>query len=140
MANNYTEGSCMLVIPEDKREQAQVILDREIKDLEETGDEYCGCLADLDGNGVWFRSDESMTPEHVAIIARALIEELEIDEPFICSWAHTCSKLRQDEFGGGAFAMRRGHDTYWIDAAQAAWNHIRNIQQGETDDNGNKID
>jgi hypothetical protein len=122
MANNYCEGSSLLEIPEDKLEKAQVIIDRVVDELEndEEGDGYCGCLAELQTNGVWFHGDESMNPDHAEIIASALVEELELDGKFTCSWAYTCSKPRLDEFGGGAFCIERGKPTRWIDAVNEA--------------------
>ena len=122
MANNYCEGSSFLKVPEDKLEKAQVIIDRVEAEMEndENGDGYCGCQAELEKTGVWFHGDESINVEHAEIIARALVEELELDGKFTCSWAYTCSKPRIDEFGGGAFCIERGKDTRWVDAASEA--------------------
>jgi hypothetical protein len=121
MANNYLESSSFLKLPEEKIEQAKVIVDRVIKELEESEEEYCGCNVKVESEGVWFGGDEYCNVEHVEQIAKALVEELEIDEPFFCSWAYTCSKPRVDEFGGGAFVVQRGKETYWIDAM----NHVQ---------------
>jgi hypothetical protein len=118
MANNYCEGSSFLAIPKDKIGRAQAIIDKVEEELNRYG--YCECQAEVMDDGVWFHGDESMDPEHVAEFARDLIEELEIDEPFYCSWAYTCSKPRVDEFGGGAFVIVRGKKTYWCDAM----NHV----------------
>ena len=121
MANNYLEYSAFLEIPPAKIEQAQAIVAREIAKLE-ADDEwgYCGTRADVKGKGVWFHAEESGNTDHVEAIARALVEELEIDDPFCCSWAYTCSSPRIDEFGGGAMVVRRGHETVWVDALNAA--------------------
>jgi len=122
MANNYCESSSFLKVPEDKIEKAQVIIDRVINELEndEDGDGYCDCQAEVEKTGVWFHGDENINPEHVAEVARALIEELEIDSKFTCSWAYSCSKPRIDEFGGGAFCIERGKPTRWINAVNEA--------------------
>jgi hypothetical protein len=108
----------MLTIPKDKICGAQSIIDREVKKLEEDEDVgYFGADINIQEEGVWFHSpDGSFYPEHVEVVARALIEELELDDPFICSWAYTCSKPRIDEFGGGAFIIERGKETIWCDA------------------------
>ena len=121
MANNYLEYSAFLEIPPAKIEQARAIVAREIAKLE-ADDEwgYCGTRADVKGKGVWFHAEESGNTDHVEAIARALVEELEIDDPFCCSWAYTCSSPRIDEFGGGAMVVRRGHETVWVDALNAA--------------------
>ena len=122
MANNYCEGSSFLKVPEDKIEKVQAIIDRVVDEMEndENGDGYCGCQAELEKTGVWFHGDESINVEHAEIIARALVEELELDGKFTCSWAYTCSKPRIDEFGGGAFCIERGKDTRWVDAVNEA--------------------
>ena len=126
MADNYCEGSSFLEIPEDKTEKAQVIIDRVVAELENDDDfGYCGCQAELEKTGVWFHGDESFHPDHVAEIARALVEELELDKPFYCSWAYTCSKPRIDEFGGGAFAIVRGKKTIWCDAMGFVEDQVR---------------
>ena len=121
MANNYLEYSAFLEIPPAKIEQARAIVAREIARLE-ADDEwgYCGTRADVEAEGVWFHAEESGNTDHVEAIARALVEELEISKPFCCSWAYTCSSPRIDEFGGGAMAVRRGHETVWVDALNAA--------------------
>lgn len=117
MADNYCQSSSQLNIPEDKIGRAQEIVDRAVKRIEEESEEeYCGCQVKVEEDGVWFHADESINLEHVEIIAKALVNELEIDAPFYCSWAFTCSKPRIDEFGGGAFVVKRGYKTSWVDA------------------------
>ena len=121
MANNYLEFSAMINLPADKIERAREIVAREIARLEEDDEcGYCGTLAEVESDGVWFHVEESGNTDHVEAIARALVEELEIDEPFVCSWAYTCSSPRVDEFGGGALLIRRGCETIWVDAHSCA--------------------
>ena len=121
MANNYLEYLAFLEVPADKIEQARAIVAREIARLEEEDEwGYCGTCAEVEPKGVWFHAEESGNTDHVEAIARALVEELEIDEPFHCSWAYTCSSPRIDEFGGGAMLVRRGCETIWVDAQNAA--------------------
>jgi hypothetical protein len=127
MANNYCEASSFLKIPEDKINRANEIIDRVIAELEED-EGYCGCNVTVEKDGVWFCGDESINVEHVEPIARALIDELELDDEFICSWAYTCSKPRIDEFGGGAFGVKRGHDTIWVDATMDVIEKLRDIE------------
>jgi len=129
MANNYCESSSFMDIDPTKIAQAEAIIERITKEMEtedpEKGYEgYCDVNVEVRDDGVWFSHDESINPEHVAIIAREIIEELEIDEPFYCSWAYTCSKPRIDEFGGGAFVIQRGQDTYWVDAMSMVQAHV----------------
>lgn len=125
MANNYILSSSFLPLPEGKINRAQEIVDTVLDEMTHGDDEdgYCGCQVTVEEDGVWFSHDETINPEHVERLARALVEGLEIDEPFYCSWAYTCSKSRVDQFGGGAFAVRRGADTYWVDAMS----HVREL-------------
>lgn len=122
MANNYTETSSWLDIPADKVEAAKLIIERvsSIIEADENGYGSCDCCADIEKHneryGVWFHADETVNVEHAELIARALVEELDLPGPFYCSWAYTCSKPRIDEFGGGAFVLAKGVPTMWCDA------------------------
>jgi len=123
LANNYCISSSKLVLEPDEVKKAQAIIDKAVEDIEagKVDDwDCCGCDAVLEGDGVWFHADESVNLAHMEYIARRLIDELEIDEPFAASWAYTCSKPRIDEFGGGAFVIQRGFETYWVDAMDVA--------------------
>lgn len=125
MANNYCISSSKLLLDEEQVKKAQAIIDRVVKELEEGDEEYCGCDAVVEDDGVWFSADESIDTSHMELIARELIDELEIDEPWYASWAYTCSKPRIDEFGGGAFVIKRGYQTYWVDAMHAAQQAVK---------------
>jgi hypothetical protein len=111
----------MISIPEDKIAQAKEIMKRIDAELEEDSEEGCvGYVADVKDGGVWIRSDESINTDHAESLVKALVEELDLPGIFVCSWSCTCSKLRIDEFGGGAFAVQKGCDTIWVDAASEA--------------------
>ena len=131
MANHYLEYSAFLEIPAGQMEKARTIVERESAKWGEDND--CGgSCAEVEDRGVWFYAQEQGNTDHVEAIARALLEELEMDERFVCSWAYTCSKPRIDEFGGGAMVVRRGHETIWVDAMDSASNadKARRVQQG----------
>lgn len=131
MANNYQQSSSWLDIPVDKIEQAKEIVQRETlrlskQEAAEMGDDDfavydAGCHASVidEDEGVWLYHEESFNPESAETIARAVIEELELDGPFFCTWASTCDKPRLGEFNGGGFVVARGKKTYWIEASQA---------------------
>lgn len=127
MADYFTQLSSRLDIPKGKEEKAQKIIDREIEAMYEE-DGYCTIVVqvvkELMSCHVWFQEDESAETDQVEKIARALIEELEIDTPFICSFAYICSKPIIDSFGGGAFGIKRGQETYWKDAFGDVVNHF----------------
>ena len=119
MADSYLEYSAFLEIPADRIDRARTIVERENAKWGEDGD--CGgSSAEVDERGAWFHAEEHGNTDHVERIARALVEELEIDDPFVCSWAYTCSSPRVDEFGGGALLIRQGCETIWIDAHSCA--------------------
>jgi len=126
MANNYCQFSGAFGIPAEQKDKAREIIDRIKKEFEKDEDYgrlCCDVEVEEDGAGflVWLHDDgEYGNPEHAETLARALIEELKPDKPFILSWAFTCSKPRLDEFGGGAFCIIRGKDTFWVDAQNAA--------------------
>lgn len=124
MANNYTELSCKLELEENQIEQAQSIVDRVCEEIENDPEEgYMGIEIMVKSDGIWFFSEEDGNPDTVERMVKALLEELEIDEPFCFSWSHTCSKPRLDEFGGGACSVKRGHESYWVDALSHVMNH-----------------
>jgi hypothetical protein len=124
MANNYCQLSCVLAIPQGSSGRAEEICSRVAQELE-SEDGFLGAVYEVGDTGVWFHHDENADAEHVAELARALVEELEIDEPFFCSWAYTCSKPRVDEFGGGAFVVKRGYPTVWVDVM----NHVMKVER-----------
>ena len=125
MANNYCESSSFLDLDKDKLERAKEIVERVIASIEGEDDEglpedYFGVEVDFEDSGIWFHHDESINTDNLEVLVKALLEELEIDEPFTFSWAYTCSKPRIDEFGGGACVVQRGQESVWVDATTTA--------------------
>lgn len=140
MANNYCQSSSYLDVPPEKMGRVKEILDRaEIaaKKLaaeqygipEEWEDQCVSVDSEVDTGGVWFHSWEGFDPEHCELIARMLINELELDTPFHCSWAYVCDKMRVDEFGGGAFAIVRGKPTFWCDALHEVQKKVLGVEE-----------
>jgi hypothetical protein len=126
MSNNYCKSSSKLLIPADKMDKAKEIVVRVTNEIEQDEDGYCGTNIDFEKDGIWFHHDESINPDHVATIAQALLDGLDIEEPFVFSWAYTCSKARLNEFGGGACALKRGCEQFWVDAMSLAEKHFKN--------------
>ena len=120
MANNYRQGSCKLSLAPEQIAQAALIVERVTTELNDSDESYCGVHVCMESDGVWFSGDEHLEVEHVVFIVQALLDELEIDEPFTFSLADTCSKLRLDEFGGGAVSVKRGEDPFYVDAFDLA--------------------
>ena len=59
---------------------------------------------------LWLNSgDESGNPDSVISFVQSFLKEFRPNESFVITWADTCSKLRLDEFGGGAaFVTAKG--------------------------------
>lgn len=51
---------------------------------------------------LWLHADESGEPEQVAAFLRAYLKKFIPGGSLWFSWAYTCSKMRANEFGGGA--------------------------------------
>jgi hypothetical protein len=121
MANNYMQSSSFIPFAPEQEEAANAIIERVETEILEEFDEPPGFRTTVEDNGVWISDDgESINPEHLERAVFALVDELNLEGVFVCSWAYTCSKPRIDEFGGGAFAVAKGQDTVWIDAATEA--------------------
>lgn len=129
MANSYQQSSSILPIPKDKYFKALSIVEKvesdiRIAELHELGQsvteenlaQVClGFTAEVSLLSVWIYDDESFNPNNAEKLVVALINELEIDIPFYCSWSYTSDKLIANAFGGGAFLVRRNTPTRWID-------------------------
>ena len=124
MANNYIQSSSQLEIPKDKHAQAQAIIDKFIQQFDD--DDYCGIQVELEPEGAWIYGEESFDPDQAAELVQTLLDELEIEEPFVFSWAYSCSKMRLDEFGGGACLVRKGLPYEMIDARNYIESLIKN--------------
>jgi hypothetical protein len=119
MATYYCQSSSFLKIPAEKQGRGKKILDTLFKEADLEGS-FLGFTYEFKGNGVSIFSQDEFNPEDAEIAARRLVEELEIDEPFVCSWSYSCSKPSIDEFGGGSFVVKRGYKTLWVDARSVA--------------------
>jgi hypothetical protein len=122
MSDYFTASSSTIMIPDGKDEQAKEILAR--IEQESGTDGYVGYEAIVEDGEVWIHGEESFDPDQAETLVRALVDELEIDEPIVVSWACSCSKPRIDEFDGGAFAVKRGRNTVWVNARDEAYRLI----------------
>ena len=126
MVNNYFGTSSFLSISPEQVVEARTIVEEITAEIVEDED-YVGITVEVEEKGVWFYSEENANIEHVEIIARKLIDALQIDVPFYCSCAFTCSKPRIDEFGGACFVIVRGHPTHHVDAVRQCQNWVREV-------------
>jgi hypothetical protein len=128
MANNYAQSSSFIPFAPEQKAAAMEILQRIEDETFEEIDESPGFSATVEDNGVWFSDDgESINLDHLERAVFALVDGLNLEGVFVCSWAYTCSKPRIDEFGGGAFAVAKGQDTVWIDAATEAERQMKAV-------------
>ena len=106
MANNYCSSSSFIPIPEEKNAEVNIIITKVQEHLQEK-DDYVGFIAILDEKGIWIYDEEKIDMNHVDVLVKALVEELDLPGIHICSWAYKCSKPRIDEFGG----VQKGKET-----------------------------
>lgn len=125
MANNYVQTSCLLKVPAEKLEQARTVVTKCLQEIENDEDNYTGFDISFEDDGIWFNGEECANADGIAFIAQSVLDELEINEPFVFSWAYTCSKPRLDEFGGGACALKRGQEPFFVDAYSLAYDHFK---------------
>lgn len=128
MADNFCQSSTFIDLEPDQIEKAKEIIDKVSEKLEEEVG-YLGFTTNIqdseDHCGIWIYQEDNFNAEHAETLIKALVQELNLQGIVVCSWAYTCSKMRADEFGGGAFAVAKDYDTVWIDAAVEAENQLR---------------
>jgi hypothetical protein len=66
--------------------------------------------------------------DEVEPVARMLVEELDLP-PFKLEWSYTCSKMDPDQFGGGAFVIMKGIETFWVSPGELMEEFIRTTKQ-----------
>jgi hypothetical protein len=115
MANNYSQGSGWVDIPEDKIKQAQDIVSTFEKEYDEDSEwGYLPIDVEVDSNGVWIYGDESVDPDVACDLVERLVKELNLKDPVIMEFSFTCDKPRIDEFGGCGFRVELGKETKWV--------------------------
>ena len=56
----------------------------------------------VEKNNLWLYAEESGDPDELARFIQAFLRKFRKDEAIWFSWSYTCSKMRENEFGGGA--------------------------------------
>jgi hypothetical protein len=112
MANYYTEVCVMVKYPPDaehadasdrtSRAEAVWAAFDAACDSDPDGLGYNSLVASFATEGVIISADESADIDQLLDIVQQLMVEFQIMEPTVVQWAHTCSKMRVDAFGGGA--------------------------------------
>lgn len=128
MADNYTQFSVMLPVPEpEKASQFFLKWEDETKaareDEDEYHDRYCGFDHFLvPSTGVWVRSSGDTGNVEAAVgFIQSYLKELGIEKAVYMSWANTCSKLRANEFSGGGVVIT-SDALYWSVSEDAIHN------------------
>lgn len=113
MANNYRLFSSEIEFPASDRERVQAIVDDFIAHADEDSEiESLGI--EIEDTRIMFLSEEWADIKETVTLAQKILDELQLNEPFVLEWAETCSELRVGEFGGGAVIVRRGMDPEYM--------------------------
>lgn len=120
MSNTYLEYSTEMKIPKGKMDVAKRIIADAAKNDPELDTGFLEIQEDRET--IWFRNNYEWDNLEDAVepMARALVEGMESDEPFYFEYAFTCEKPVLGQFGGGAFVVMRGFDTFWINPEELA--------------------
>ena len=115
MAQNYQQFSTTVdYTTEEQRQWLSVELSKENEDGY-TPNEYQDCKKENDPIGYfWVYAEESGDIERLAEIVSDYQQKFNLLGEWILRWACWCSKLRVDEFSGGAVAVYKGK-VKWID-------------------------
>ena len=126
MANNYTSFSFQVKCPSE--EAANTLEDSLASAMEEerNSEPFCRLLsldhADAEGDTVWIAEEEGIDLEFLADVLQDYLQHNDPEGSIGFSWAETCSKLRVDEFGGGAVFITHDNQV-WLNTSH--WLHIQ---------------
>jgi len=105
MANNYLQLSTSIedITPEEKKWIDDNI--EKFSQRDDDGDDYTTFQWDLeqDGSYLWIYGEEYAEVDNVADFMQAFLKDNRPEGSLYFSWAETCSKLRIDNFHGGAY-------------------------------------
>lgn len=128
MANHYTQF-CFgvgLRSPEEKAWWQAVETYHECstkcaEDCDKQNDDHngSGIVITFEDSSVYFTSEECGNADWLAEEVQAFLAEFKRDDVVTFAWANTCSRMRADAFGGGAYAVSRlnnkGAGTYTLE-------------------------
>ena len=128
MANNYVSFSFQVKCPSE--EAANTLEDSLAKAMdsyerERLGDEDRWLNldhAEAEGDKVWIAEMEGTDLEFLADVLQDYLRHNDPEGSIGFSWAETCSKLRVDEFGGGAVFITHDNQV-WLNSYH--WLHIQ---------------
>jgi hypothetical protein len=83
-----------------------------------------------DEHGIWFYAEENGSLEFLGTIVQAYFKKFRPDGFFSCSYAETCSKMREDEFSGGAIV---------VTADEIKYHHVSDFIRREEKMHNNRV-
>ena len=122
MANNYTSFSFEVKCPSEAA--ANTLEDSLAKAMESEDDDRWLNLdhAEAEDDTVWIASEEGTDLEFLADVLQDYLQHNDPHASIGFTWADTCSKLRVDEFGGGAVFITHDNQV-WLNTHH--WLHIQ---------------
>tara|TARA_B100000497_G_C7623662_1_gene374753 strand:+ start:406 stop:831 length:426 start_codon:yes stop_codon:yes gene_type:complete len=122
MANNYTSFSFQVKCP--SKEAANTLEDSLASAMESADDDRWLSLdhAEAEDDTVWIASEEGTDLEFLADVLQDYLQHNDPEGSIGFTWAETCSKLRVDEFGGGAVFITHDNQV-WLNTHH--WLHIQ---------------
>jgi hypothetical protein len=87
----------------------------------------CGVEIQKDNKTVWLYGEESVDLDQMVKVLCEFQTHFKLKTPVSFSWANTCSKLRLDEFSGGAVVVKDGK-SYWVDAQCWAQKKLKELE------------
>lgn len=113
MANSYTAFSFQVSCPSE--EAAKFLVESMVEAMENEDEDCWLTLEHLEPRGkeVWIADEEGGTNlDSLVDILQAYLKHSDPGGSIGFSWANTCSKLRVDEFGGGAVFITHDNQTW----------------------------
>jgi len=135
MANNYVSFSFQVRCPS---EEAAKSLEDSLVNAMDSGDEEANEMerreltlehGDAEGDTVWIADEEGCDLEFLADVLQDYLQHNDPAGSIGFSWAETCSKLRVDEFGGGAVYITHD-DQVWLNSSH--WLQIQESNRANT--------
>lgn len=124
MANNYTQFSAAFHAEPRVLDDLEIRLTRAAQEPEDPNDiELYGIQwerqKDAEGHFLWLFSEEGGNLDLLIDIIAQLQLDFKLEKPWGFTWASWCSKLRIDEFAGGAVCIHMGevefiNSTVWL--------------------------
>ncbi len=129
MADNYSQFSTMILCSD---EEAKWIYNKIAEYEGDTKNDCCYvCGYEIDDHGIWLSTNESFNGDALLEVLCEFQNKFNYKQPIVITFADFCSKLRVDEFGGGALVIYHGQ-SYCMDTHAWADEKIKEINETVT--------